>query len=143
MTLPVRDWVAHNAALYPDKLAMVDLDSDRQLSYAAFSDRARALAGYLAQCGLGRGDRLAILCQNSTDIFEAQFACLQSGVILVPLNWRLAAAELANILRDAAPKLLFYDPGFEEKAVPAAREAGVPSLQTINYGRRQRLRSGP
>jgi len=134
MNVPVQDWVAHNAVLYPEKLAMVDLDSHRQFSYRAFSDRIGYLAGYLARCGLAPGDRVAVLSQNSTDIFEFQFACLRTGIILVPLNWRLAAAELAYILRDATPKLFFFDPAFRDKAAPAARDAGVRTLQTIDYG---------
>jgi fatty-acyl-CoA synthase len=135
MTIPVYDWIAHNAILYPDKLAMVDLGSGRQFSYGQFVGRARQLAGYLGhELGLVKGDCLAVLSQNTTDIFELQFACLRLGVTLVPLNWRLAWPELAYILTEVAPRVLFYDPVFSDVARAAAATAGISLLLTMNYG---------
>ncbi len=135
MTIPVQDWVAHGAALYPEKLAMVDLDSDRHITYRQFANRTGYLAGFLTRSlGLAKGDRIAILCKNTTDVFELLFACLRTGVILVPLNWRLAGAELAYILQDSNPKVLFFDPDFEATASHASQAASIPALLTVAYG---------
>jgi len=124
------DWIAHHAGLTPDRLAMVDLASGRRFSYAAFDRRIARLAGHLRDgCGIGRGDRVAVLAMNSTDIFEIQFACMRLGAIFVPLNWRLTVPELAFIIGDVGPRLLIHDPEFAETAaVLAQRQDGLGLL---------------
>ena len=72
--------------------------------------------------GIGKGERIAWLGYNHPDMLALLFAAARLGVILVPLNWRLAAAEHAAILRDCAASLLYCDATFE----PHARRLGAP-----------------
>jgi fatty-acyl-CoA synthase len=106
----VYDWIAHHANQAPEQVAMVDLFSAREFTYAQFDERVGCLAGYL-RTGLGveRGDRVAVLSANSTDIFEIQFACFRLGAVFLPLNWRLAPPELEYIVGDSTPKVLLCD----------------------------------
>ena len=64
--------------------------------------------------GIGRNDRVAILDVNSHHYAEAYYACAQAGMVLVPLNSRLAVPELKYILNDAGAKaLLVSEPFFQ------------------------------
>ena len=133
MAIEVKDWIRHGAALYPARLAMVDMESGRHITYAAFHERAERLADALAsKWNVRAGDRVAILAHSTTDIFELQMACLRIGAVLVPMNWRLAEAELRVIGADCAPKVLFADGEFASKAVAAA---GGCVVLSIAYGR--------
>jgi len=107
------DWIKRHAERTPDKLAIVDDYSGRQLTYAELNRRANRLASFLQnQLGLDRGDRLSILAQNSSDYYEVLFACSKAGIILNTLNWRLAEPELAYILGDCQPRALIYESEF-------------------------------
>jgi fatty-acyl-CoA synthase len=110
---PVFDWLAYFAEFDPDRLAAVDLATDRWLSYGQLNDRATRLAtGLRDRCGVQPGDRVVFLANNSTDHFETLFACWKLGAIFVPLSWRLAAAELVAVVRDADPRVVIHDEEF-------------------------------
>jgi fatty-acyl-CoA synthase len=103
--------IARNAAFTPDKPAIHF--EGTTLSYAAFNTRIEATAKALkAECGVGRGDRVAILSLNRPDYLVLLYACARLGAILVPLNWRLAVAEQLFILSDASVKVLVLEEGF-------------------------------
>ena len=69
-----------------------------------------------------KGDRVAWLGYNSPEMLVLLFALARLGAILVPLNWRLTAAEHRSILADCSPKFIFCDPDFEVRA----RDLGIP-----------------
>jgi fatty-acyl-CoA synthase len=107
------DWIQRHAERTPDKLALVDAHTGRELSYAALNERANRLASFFTkELGLQRGDRVSILAKNSAEYYEILFACSKTGIILNTLNWRLAPPELAYILNDCEPRLLIYEPEF-------------------------------
>ena len=136
MPFETYDWIAHNAARRPEALAMVDLASGRRIDYAAMEARVGRLAGFLRdRLGVGRGDRVALLAENSSDFLEVQFAALRLGAVFVPLNWRLTAPELAYIVGDAAPTVLVHDRDLAETARAVQAEAGVRhALETAADG---------
>lgn len=94
--------------------ALIDASSGQVLTYRQLLGRADALANALHQGGARRGDRIAILCLNRTEVFEALLACARLGTALVPLNWRLSPAELAAIVADCAPVALLHEPGLQD-----------------------------
>ena len=112
------DVTAKRAALTPDRIAFEDVLSGRTLSYAQLEDRSARCASGLASLGIARGDRVAILCRNRIEFFELMFACAKLGAILVPLNWRAPAAELAPLLDDCSPKALIF--GHEDSQIAIA-----------------------
>ncbi|MBD0275027.1 MAG: long-chain fatty acid--CoA ligase [Acetobacteraceae bacterium] len=120
------DWIAHHAARRPGAVAAVDLASGRRLTYRDFDRRISALAGHLRDaCGVGPGARVALLAQNGTDILEAQFACFRLGALFVPLNWRLAPAELDAIAADCTPAALVHDAEFADGAAGLVERHGI------------------
>src|SRR5260370_13854618 len=99
--MDLSDLIARNAAFCPHKPALVF--EGEVLSYRAFFERIEITARALkAEFGVSRGDRVAILSLNRPDYLVLLYACARLGAMLVPLNWRLAAAEQMFILSAAA-----------------------------------------
>jgi len=105
--LTLADPLEHARRLHPQRLAAVD--GDRRLSYAELADRAARLASGLRRLGLQAGERVALLAANSHRYLEAFFGIPGHGLVLVPLNTRLATPELVTILRDCRPRVLISD----------------------------------
>ncbi len=132
--VPYYDWIAFHAANRPDQLAQVDLASGRRYTYQQMDDRVRRLAGFLKTLDVGQGDRVSVLANNATEVFEVQFACARLGAIFVPLNWRLTVHELDYILGDANPKVLVHDRAFVEAAQELQGRGKVCRLVDIAMG---------
>ena len=122
------DWIAHFGRRTPDKIAAIDLASDRRLSYAQFDARISRLATHLRdKLGVTRGDRVAVLALNTTDTLEVQFACGRIGAVFLPLNTRLTVPELQFIVGDASPKVMIHDTDLAEVALTVAKLCNVSS----------------
>ena len=118
MSFPVYDILARRAELGPDRIAMQRADDGRKFTYRDVHERTGRTAALLRQCGIEAGDRMAVLCRNRIEFFELLFACARRGAILVPINWRMPAAEITPLLADCGAKLLVS--GAEDAAVAAA-----------------------
>ncbi|MFC6885409.1 MULTISPECIES: AMP-binding protein [Actinomadura] len=94
------------------------VDGDVRLSYPELGDRVDRLAGALAADGVGAGDRVLWLGQNSFRVLELLLACGSLGAVLCPANWRQSADELAHVLDDLTPRLVVWE---ESEAVEKAR----------------------
>jgi len=99
----------------PDKVALTG--SGQSWTYDELRRRVRRTARLLiGEWGLNRGDRVALLSENHPFFFELALACLKSGIILVPLNFRLSALELNGVLEVCRPRLLVHSPLYCETA---------------------------
>jgi fatty-acyl-CoA synthase len=135
--LPVRyyDWIAHFGRRTPDKLAVVDLASERRFSYAQFDARISRLAAHLRdQHRIARGDRVAVLALNTSDTLEVQFACGRLGAVFLPLNTRLTVPELQYIVGDAAPSLMIHDAELADIGLAVAKLCKVSSTLLLGPG---------
>src|SRR5262249_31929010 len=81
-----------------------------RLTYCEFNQRCDRLSDTLLRMGVKPGERVAYLSFNCHRLLEAYYGVPQIGAILLPLNIRLSPEELAYILNDAAPSVLFFDP---------------------------------
>src|SRR5215218_1842871 len=84
----------------PDRTALV-LGDDRR-SWQQLVDGADAVANALTRDGVTAGDRVALLDKNDLEYFEVLLGAARIGAVLVAVNWRLAPAEIAYVLSDAA-----------------------------------------
>lgn len=128
----------HAARLYADKEAFVC--GDERLRYAQVYERVRRLAAGLQALGAETGDRIAVMMPNCHRYSELYFAADYAGLVLTPLNHRLAPAEVAYILNHAGASTLVLGPEFA-----ASYDAFAPQLQTVNqviWSRRSEERSG-
>lgn len=95
------------------------------ITYADMAARADRIAGLLRNCGMVKGDRLAMQCPKSSEALALYLACLQSGVIFLPLNTAYTPDEIAYFLDNATPKLVVTDPKAEATLVPVAEKIGA------------------
>jgi fatty-acyl-CoA synthase len=107
-------WIRDRGRTTPARIAIDHLN--RMVTYAELDRRSDELAGALAARGLRRGDRVATLTGNSAEHVALLFACAKTGLILLPLSWRLAAAELAYQLEDAEPGIFLVEDEHAELA---------------------------
>ncbi len=81
----------------------------RRRTWRQTAERVGRVAGALKALEVDRGDRIAILAQNSDRYFELMYAAAWVGAALVPMSTRLAAAEIEQILVDSGATMLFID----------------------------------
>jgi acyl-CoA synthetase (AMP-forming)/AMP-acid ligase II len=86
--------------------------AEETISFGQLHTRSSQLANALLQRALLRGDRVAILARNAPVFYELVFACAKAGLVMLPVNWRLSARELDDILADASPGLVLADAEF-------------------------------
>lgn len=96
--------------LWGDRLAMID--EDRRSTWKQFDNRVALAAGVLAGRGIRKGDRFALVAPNSVRQAELMHAGFRMGAVPVPINYRLAAREILEILDDSESKLLIVDRAF-------------------------------
>lgn len=113
------DFSRLNMVRCPEKIA-VTLDSQR-LSYRALDADSSRLAAALATSGIGVGDRVAVMAFNCPEFVVVFQAVAKLGAILVPINVRLSAAEIAAVAQHCRPKAVFIEsPFWAEAATPLA-----------------------
>jgi acyl-CoA synthetase (AMP-forming)/AMP-acid ligase II len=115
----------------PERLAVVDGDFGRdvRLTYPELDDRTNQLANALAAAGVGHGDRILWLGQNSFRVIEALAAAAKLGAMFCPANWRQSADELAFVIGDVDAKVVIWQDEEIGATARAAREyAGSSAL---------------
>lgn len=104
------DYLSKREIFSPEAEAIVDIETGTRYTYKAFNKRANQVAHFLQEeFGFHKGNRLCVLAQNSLEYWELFFGCQKSGGIFCPLNWRLVARELAELVNDLSPTVFFFD----------------------------------
>ena len=114
------------AAEKGDQLALAD--DTRTRSWAEFDERVNRLIHSFRDAGIGPGDTIAVVAGNCNEWFETAFACASGGIVFVPVNWHLVAAELAYIIGDSGSKAVIVGHQFHDevaKALDDERCSGV------------------
>jgi fatty-acyl-CoA synthase len=117
------DLLHRTARRYPDKLAVVA--GDLRVSYAEFDAAVNRAAHALADRGLVKGDRLALLSHNCWQFAVLTFATAELGVVLVPVNFMLGPDEIAFILRHSGARGLVAEDALAATAQEALAAAGT------------------
>jgi len=115
VALTVNDFLQRAELVYADRVGLVDepdqpAPSWGEMTWAEVGERARAQAAGLDALGIGQGERVAVVSQNSARLFTSFWGVSGSGRILVPINFRLAAAEVAYIVEHSGARVLIVDP---------------------------------
>jgi acyl-CoA synthetase (AMP-forming)/AMP-acid ligase II len=105
--------LSKRALLNPDLEALVDDAAGRRFSFAELNARADRAAHALTGLGLAKGDRVAVLLPNGHQFVEAFYGAARAGLVIVPLNCRLVADELAFMLRDSGATVLVFDAEYD------------------------------
>jgi len=112
--------LAHHASRTPDR-AMTVFEG-RTTTYGEMATRVAETAAGLAARGVGAGDVVALLSYNCPEFLETVFAANHLGAIAMPINWRLAPAEVRYILENSRARALVVD----APLLPVADEALAP-----------------
>jgi fatty-acyl-CoA synthase len=120
----------------PGRVAIVH---SGQLTYAELAVRVTRLAHRLRAAGVGPGDRVAYVGPNHPSFVETMFAAHVLGAIFVPVNFRLAAPELACVLTDSEPSVVVHGPRFAD----VVRSAFPGVLIAVDAGYERWLTEGP
>lgn len=107
----IYDMFKRNARLFKNDTAIVY--DDERITFGDLLKQIGSLSGSLSKQGLGKGDRIAVLAQNSSDYFLIYGAAASLGAIVVPINWRLSVEEIQHILLDSSPNTLFFDVNYK------------------------------
>ena len=110
------DWLAQWAMYTPKRMILRELQTDMQWSYLDFNERANSLANYfIDELKLAKGERIAVYSKNRAEYVLLLFACIKSGAIMVPLNFRLTPRELDVLIHDAEPALFIYEQEYQKE----------------------------
>lgn len=96
---------------------------DRRITWGELQRRVVALSAALAERGVGRGDRIALLMGNQAEYFEIIVAANRLGAIAVPVNFRLSVSEVAFTLDDSGSAVLFVDEQTSATGIAASAKA--------------------
>ncbi|TKJ21626.1 MAG: long-chain fatty acid--CoA ligase [Promethearchaeota archaeon Loki_b32] len=121
-----------NAYKYPNKLALKD--ARRQLTFEELNERTNKLANGILKNGIKKGDKIAILSNNSIEFMEIYVAAAKGGFIIVPLNFRLHPDDISFIINNSDAKWLFVESRFREateKIWLRAKELGFENVERV------------
>lgn len=116
------------AAVERDPEAVAIVDGELRLTYRDWLSRIAALAAYLRDRGVSRGDHVVTALQNSWEAATLHWATQFIGAIQTPVNWRVTADELRYVLEDSRARLCIHEGISAEAAAQAATAAGVPLI---------------
>jgi fatty-acyl-CoA synthase len=118
VALTVADFLDRAAFIYGHRTAVIDEPgvpgSLGTLTYAELEARARGMALAMDDLGIAVGERVAIVSPNSARFLASFFGVSGSGRILVPINFRLTAEEIAYVVEHSGASTLLYDPDLAE-----------------------------
>lgn len=104
-------WIDSHANIRPTATAIIDAETNRHITYYELRGQSLGIAAWLERQGLRTGDRVAVFSSNRPEVLEILFACARLGLVMVPVNTRLAAPEQERILDDCRPRIIIAEPG--------------------------------
>ena len=128
--ITVGDIISEHRRSYPAKLALAE--GEHHLTWPELDERVSRLASALRSAGIGPGDRILWLGQNSFRVYELLGAAARIGAMLCPGYWRWAPPEMAFALEDFAPRVVIWQ---EEEigAVVRAARAATPAARSARW----------
>ena len=135
-TMPVTNYLERNAKLYPDEVALVELNPEekdtrrttwkeyelvepdrfqpyrREITWSVFNEKANRVANMLMGRGIRKGDKVAILMYNCLEWLPIYFGVLKTGAIAVPFNFRYDAEEILYCAELAEVDIIIFGPAF-------------------------------
>jgi fatty-acyl-CoA synthase len=121
------DSLAASAAAHPTRTAFTF--EGRHTDFQTFDRHATQVAAALHEAGIRPGERIVYIGKNSDIFFEALYGAMMAGIVMAPINWRLAGPEIAVITEDAQARLAIVGPEFS--GLVEAERARMPTLATI------------
>src|SRR5210317_142582 len=118
-----------NAKKFPNTVALKD--RSRTFTYPQANRRVNKLAHSLLSMGLSKGDKVAVLLENSIEIAEVYLATAKTGIVIVPINFRLVSSEVEYIAENSDAKAFIVHDEFTSTVDPI--KAHLKNITADNY----------
>ena len=118
-----------NAVKFPNTVAL--MDANRRFTYPQTNQRVNKLAHSLLSLGLSKGDKVAVLLENSIEIIEIYLATAKTGLVIVPINFRLVSGEVEYIVDNSDAKAFIVHDQFVSTVEPI--KARLTHIAPDNY----------
>ena len=127
-------WVKRWSELHPQKAAVIF--EEKQISYLQLHQNVNRACCWLQSLGIEKGDRVAVMLNNCPEFLELFLACSRMGALFVPINYRLAAAELDYILTNSRPRLFVFGEEFADAvlSLDLNRRRALMLLAGVGHG---------
>jgi fatty-acyl-CoA synthase len=123
-------FIERSAYIYPDRVAVIH--GQRRYTWSESFNRSRRLASALKQLGVGSQDTVAVVLNNTPEMFEAHFGVPGCGAVLNTINTRLDAEGVAFILNHGEAKVLITDREYSRMMKKAIELANRPDMIVID-----------
>ena len=124
----MKDWLSKWAVYSPNHIAIKEYETGKTYTYAELNTAANQLANQLtAEYGIRITDRVAIIAENCAEYVILLSVAQKTGIIIVPLNYRLAVGEIDYLLQNAQPKMVIWEAKF------AHLVTSTPTFESIEY----------
>lgn len=122
------DWSLKWAGYNPEKVAVEEYETGLSLTYGQLNKLGSSFSQYFtSELGLKKGDRIAMLAENCLEYIVLLAMAQKTGIILVPLNYRLTSREIDFLITDSNPDLIVLEDKFQEKV------KSLDAFQKINF----------
>ena len=125
--MTVSSLIATAARRFRDREAFFCASTGRRFTFRQTNERCNRLANALRGHGLDKGDTIAFLCNNRAELPEIYFALAKAGFVGIPLNYRLAPAEIVELMRAMGAKAMIFETRFAGAAEQA--RAALPDIR--------------
>ncbi len=126
-TLTVGNILKVAAARYGNREAVFCTLTGRHFSFKQVNERVNRLAHGLLSFGFKKGDKCAFLAYNREEMIETYFALAKTGIVGIPLNYRMEPAEIVDLATFCEAESLIFDPAFAEKI--AGMKKDLPKIK--------------
>lgn len=124
----MKDWLSKWAVYSPNHIAIKEYETGKTYTYAELNTAANQLANQLtAEYELRNTDRVAIIAENCAEYVILLSVAQKTGIIIVPLNYRLAVGEIDYLLQNAQPKMVIWEAKF------AHLVTSTPTFESIKH----------
>jgi acyl-CoA synthetase (AMP-forming)/AMP-acid ligase II len=118
-----------NAKKFPKTVALKD--ANRAFTYPQMNSRVNKLANSLTSLGLHKGDKIAVLLENCIEICELFLATAKTGIVIVPINFRLVSSEVEYIVNNSDAKAMVVHDLFAGTVDPV--RSNLKNIEAQNY----------
>lgn len=128
----IGDYLASRSTINGDSVAVYDIDNDIHYTYSDLNDRANRLANYFTdELSISKGDRIAYISRNRVELIDGYYATAKVGAMMIPYNARLSSNELAQLIKNESPKVLFYEDIYEDLISSIKNKVDVENYITL------------
>lgn len=110
----VGNWIGKRASISPDTVGIFDKGCNQKFTFKELNTRANKTSNFLLANGITKGDKICVISRNRIEVIDLFFAAGKTGAILAPISYRLAAAEISDLIDRIQPKAIFFEYRFQD-----------------------------